>query len=78
MPNHNDELQAQLAVEHMSAKHCKECPFYCYGKEDEVCLFHSSPIENCNVVNLHLSGELYATSIRKEFCKNGSTSVRLP
>ncbi len=63
--NQNDELQARLAVEHMSANHCKECKFYCYGKKDEVCLFHSSPIEDCEVARLHLAGELKSDSNRK-------------
>lgn len=58
MSNSDDELQAQLAVEHMSAKHCKECKFYCYGKRDQVCLFHSTSIQECNVVRLHFSGDL--------------------
>ena len=62
MSNSNDELQARLAVEHMSADHCKGCKFYCYDKENQVCLFHSSPDEDCNVVNLHLSGELNSAS----------------
>lgn len=58
MERNNDELQARLAVEHMSVDHCKGCKFYCYNQENQVCLFHSSPLEECDVVKLHLAGEL--------------------
>ncbi len=60
--SNDSELQARLAVEFMSANHCQECKFYRYGKREQHCMFHSVSVDECHIVNLHLTGELYATA----------------
>jgi len=55
-------FQQKLAMEFISPKNCKGCRFYVYGKEDQVCLFHSTSIDECNVYQLKLVGKLHAVS----------------
>lgn len=62
MSNEDIEYQAQLAVEHMSSENCKGCKWYVYGKEDHQCLFHSAPIDECDLVQLAMIGELHDRS----------------
>ncbi len=54
----NRTHQEQLAVEFISPKYCSACRFYCYNKDNQVCLFHSAPIEDCNIIKLNIEGKL--------------------
>lgn len=58
MSNNDADYQAKLAVEHISSKNCAGCKFYIYGSNDQVCLFHSEPIEHCALVQLDIQGKL--------------------
>ena len=63
--NEDLEYQAKLAQEYISVTHCKECKFYAYSQHYQACLFHSSPKELCNIVQLDLKGELNNVSRSK-------------
>lgn len=46
------EYQEKIAMEYMEYDLCKECSFYKYSKKHELCLFHSEPLDQCNIISL--------------------------
>lgn len=56
----NIEQQQELANKHMSSTNCRGCIHYKYLDNKHTCLFNSSPVDSCNIVQLYLKGNLYA------------------
>lgn len=46
------EYQERISIEYMEYSLCKECSFYKYDKTNQVCLFNSVPLDQCNIINL--------------------------
>lgn len=65
----DDEHQGRLAAEYICSRYCADCKFYAYNKEDEVCLFHSAPKEECTIVMLDYNSELPNDSTNKNTVK---------
>ena len=66
MANNDLEYQERLAAEYICSRYCADCEFYAYSKEDEVCLFHSAPKEDCTIVRMDLDGDLPNEYIHKK------------